>query len=113
MPTQLEIKWEGDAPGLAEHRLSLGAFGTPLTLLLAAVRRIASNTISMATDEKTTGRFADAARQLDVQIEKVIEGSSGISGICAFDPMPGAQAFLFFRDLVEQTTITLLTAIED
>jgi len=113
MPTQLEIKWEGNAPGLAEHRLSLGAFGQPLNLLLAAVRRIASNTVSMATDEKTTGRFADAARQLDIQIEKLVEGSSGIAGVCTFDPPPGAQPFLFMGDLVEQATITLLSAIED
>jgi hypothetical protein len=113
MPTQLEIKWEGNAPGLAEHRLSLGAFGAPLNLLLAAVRRIASNTLSMATDEKTTGRFADAARQLDIQIEKLIEGSSGISGVCTFDPQLGAQPYMFFDDLVEQASITLLNALQD
>ncbi|MEK6322501.1 MAG: hypothetical protein AABN33_12550 [Acidobacteriota bacterium] len=112
MPTQLKIVWEGSAPGLAEHRLSLGAFGVPLTLLLAAVRRIASNTVSMAVDEKVTGRFADPARQLDVQIDKLVEGSSGFEGVCTFDPTPGTNALLFFRDLVEQTTITLLDALE-
>lgn len=113
MATQLKIIWEGTAPGLVEHRLSLGAFGEPLTLLLKAVRRIASNSVGMATDgEKTTGRFADAARQLDVQIDKLIEGSNGIESVCVFDPKPGAEPFLFFPDLIEQTTSTLLDALE-
>lgn len=112
MPTQLKIVWEGTAPGLAERRLSLGAFGTPLTLLVAAVRRIASNTVSMATDEKTTGRFADLARQIDIQLTELVQTSSGVSGYCTFDPIPGEDALLFFRELVEETTVTLLDALE-
>jgi len=112
MPTQLKIVWEGSAPGLVEHRLSIGAFGGPLTLLLAAVRRIASNKVSMATDEKLTGRFADTARQLDIQISDLVEGSSGITGVCTFDPLPGVDTLLFFRELVEETTVTLLDALE-
>lgn len=112
MPTQLKIVWEGTAPGLAEHRLSLGAFGQPLTLLLAALRRIASNTVSMATDEKTVGRFADLARQLDIQIEELVQTSTGVSGLCTFDPVPGETALLFVRELVEETSVTLLDALE-
>ena len=39
MTTRLTIRWDGTAPGLAEHTLSLGAWLEPLALLLKAVRR--------------------------------------------------------------------------
>jgi hypothetical protein len=66
VPTELKIEWEGVAPGLADKRLSLSAFGEPLTILLAALRRIASNLVGDALEEKNVGRFTNAARQLDI-----------------------------------------------
>ena len=93
MPTTLKIIWDGDAPGLAEHRLSLSAFGEPLLLLLAAYKRIASNALNDALGEgetPATGRLANPARQLDIEIVSLEKGSAGIAAVCTFQPLPAS-----------------------
>ena len=53
---QLRITFDGTAPGLAEHRLSVTAFVEPLGRLVAAYRRIASGVLSDMLDAPEYGR---------------------------------------------------------
>jgi hypothetical protein len=69
--TKLEIIWDGDVPGLSDRRLSLDAFGPALRRLLMAVRRIANDKEMRARGperERSKGRLAKDASQLDIQI---------------------------------------------
>jgi hypothetical protein len=72
---KLEVRFEGTAPGLPEHRLSLGAFGKALDQLLATYRRIASGMITNALDEPgygmSGGKYAKEAERLDLELEAI------------------------------------------
>lgn len=78
MQTTLSIRWDGDTPDLAGHRLSLEAWLEPLGLLLRAVRRAASRILKDALDDpeapRRGGRYAKAARQIDLQIMAIHGG---------------------------------------
>src|ERR1035437_4908541 len=113
MAVKLEIVWEGDAPGLQEHRLSLGAFGDALTCLLAALRRIATNIVGDAVEGETAevGRFANAARQLDIQIEEIKGHSSGFAGQVSIHS-PQGEDMAVFDDLPQVAGTQLLEAVE-
>ncbi len=75
METQLKIVWDGDTPGLAQHRLSLAEFGPALNRMLIAMRRIASGIVTQAQEGGDTGlrggRLAKLASQLDLEITGV------------------------------------------
>jgi hypothetical protein len=113
MAVELEITWEGNVPGLDEHRLSLGAFGDSLTALLAALRRIANNIVGEAIEDEgaTTGRFTSAARQLDIQIVQIKKASSGFGGYIELNTQPG-QNMPLFNDLPQTAGLQLLDAVE-
>src|SRR5213076_1312130 len=83
--TQLEIVWTGQIQSLIEHRISLGAFADPLSNLLAAARRIASNMVGDALEEPANvGRLAKEAHQIDIEIDAVIGSSAGVSTVMTF-----------------------------
>ncbi len=112
MPTELKIKWEGTAPGLAEGRLSLSAFGEPLKLLLASLRRIATNKVSDDIEESNVGRFAKEAKQLDIEITDLVKESSGFDSLITFtDPYSVESSLL--ASLQEKVGRELLEAIDD
>lgn len=78
MGHRLHIKYDGDVAGLAEHRLSLGAFGEALPRLVSAVRRCVSNRLVETEDADhgtKGGAFAKLAKAVDVQIAELREGS--------------------------------------
>jgi hypothetical protein len=111
VPIELKIKWEGSAPGLAAKRLSLSAFGEPLTALLAGLRRIATNIVGDVFDDRQPrGRFANAARQLDIEISDLIKGSSGIDGVITVSTPVGGNLPLL--DLAAIAGAQLLDALE-
>lgn len=115
MAYQLEIHFEGTAPGIKEHRLSISAFGSPLTLLLASLRRIATQMVSSAVDVPVakTGRFADPARNLDIEITRIDGNSLGLTSVIEFRTLPLPQASLpLWADLPERAGRELLDAIE-
>lgn len=77
MRAELNIVWDGDGPGLSEHRLSVGALAKPLTLLLTAIRRIATNLATEASDSERGargGRFSRLAEEIDLQLSTVADG---------------------------------------
>lgn len=109
MPAELKIRWDGDVPGLAEHRLSLDAFGEPLSLLLAALRRIATQMVSSAVEPKI-GRFANVARWIDIELVKISEGSSGPDALVVFHNPP--DELPLWADIPTRATVEMLEALE-
>src|SRR5271157_48892 len=112
MVSEIKIRWDGDVPGVAEHRLSLAAFGEPLTQLLAALRRIATQMVSTAVERQhpKIGRFANLARQLDIEIVSIEGDSTGFDGQISFYQPPNELPL--FADLPERSAIELLDSIE-
>jgi hypothetical protein len=114
LETKLHIHWDGTAPGLAEHRLSLEAFGPALLALLAAARRIASGILKDAEDPnygRRGGGLAKKARLLDLELSNVTGGSLGVTAVCRMRVPQGANGVLF-DELPERATSRLLEAIE-
>jgi hypothetical protein len=109
---QLRIQWDGSVPGLAEHRISLAAFGQPLAYLLQALRRIATQMVSNAVDAEhpKSGRFANLARQLDIELLNLEEGSGGFNALVTFAQPP--EELPLFGDIPERATIELLQSID-
>src|SRR5581483_3593788 len=109
---QLRIRWDGDVKGLAEHRISLAAFGQPLAYLLQALRRIATQMVSTAidTEHPKFGRFTNQARQLDIELVKMEEGSGGFDALVSFS-QPSDELPLF-GDVPERATVELLESID-
>jgi len=112
LAAQLKIRWDGDAPGIAEHRLSLAAFGEPLHLLLLSLRRIATQMVGTAVEAEhpKTGRFANLARQLDIEITSIVTTSTGFDALVSFAQPP--DELPLFTDLPDRATTELLDALE-
>lgn len=111
MAYEIKIRWDGDVRGIADHRLSLAAFGKPLTELLAALRRIATQMVTQAVEPErpSSGRYANLARQVDIEITSIKEGSAGFDGIVTFAQPPNELPL--FIDLPERASTALLDAI--
>jgi len=112
MPSQLRVRWDGDVPGIAERRLSLNAFGQALEALLAALRRIATQMVSTAVgaEHPRTGRFANVARQLDIEITNIEHNSTGFDSVVTFAQPP--DELPLFADLPGRAVLELLDSIE-
>lgn len=112
--TRLRIVWDGDAPGLAAHHLSVGAFGPALSLLLTALRRTASAIVRQAIGDPDYGakggRLAKDAELLDLEIKELGEGSLDMVAVCTH-PAPPSQSDLF-GDLPDRTAAEVLASIE-
>lgn len=70
-PTRLTIRFQGDQPGLKEHRLSASAFSEPFQRLAGALRRIASNIDSDAAGSDyghRGGQFTAETKGVDWEI---------------------------------------------
>lgn len=112
MASDLKIRWEGDVPGIAEKRLSLNAFAKPLELLLAALRRIATQMVSTAIEgeQPKTGRFANVARWIDIELVDIAHQSTGADALVVFHNPP--DELNLWGDIPTRATVELLEAIE-
>src|SRR5271157_3534727 len=112
MVSEIKIRWDGNVPGVSEHRLSLAAFGEPLNQLLIALRRIATQMVSTAVEHEhpKIGRFANLARQLDIEITSIEGDSTGFNGLVSFYQPP--DELPLFADLPERAVTELLDSIE-
>jgi hypothetical protein len=112
MASELKIRWDGEVPGIAEHRISLDAFARPLDLLLAALRRIATQMVSTAIEgeQPKSGRFANVARWIDIELVSIAEGSAGPDALVVFHNPP--DELNLWGDIPSRATIELLDAIE-
>ncbi len=108
----LKVLFEGSVPGLSGHRLSLGAFSEPLGYLLKALRRIANTRLTEALGRNPSdfGRLPEPVRQLDIELSKISEGSSGFEGIVTFQVAPGENLPLF--DIADRSATELLEALD-
>jgi hypothetical protein len=94
MGVELSVAFEGTEPGLAEHRLSMSAFGEPLRLLLIALQRTASAILSSAESPEygsKGGQYKAEARMLDLELSAVTSGSAGAVFACTARVPPGGQ----------------------
>lgn len=112
MAAEIRIRWDGDAPGVEQHRLSLSAFGDALPLLLAALRRIATRMVTAAVEPErpAKGRFADLARSLDIEITNIEGNSTGFNGLVTFAIPP--DELPLFADLPDRAVMELLDSID-
>jgi hypothetical protein len=112
MASELKIRWDGDVPGIAEKRLSLDAFARPLELLLAALRRIATQMVSTAIEgeQPKSGRFANVARWIDIELVDVAKQSTGTDAYVVFHNPP--EELNLWGDIPSRATVELLDAIE-
>jgi hypothetical protein len=112
MASQLRVRWDGDVPGIAERRLSLNAFGQSLEALLVALRRIATQMVGNAVGAESpkAGRFANLARQLDIEITDLEHNSTGFDSIVTFSQPP--DELPLFADLPGRAVLELLDSIE-
>jgi hypothetical protein len=95
MGVQLKVAFDGTTPGLEEHRLSISAFAEPLKYLLLALQRTASAILASASEDpdygSRGGKFADAAKLLDLELAAVDVGSASPTFVCTARPRGGAQ----------------------
>jgi hypothetical protein len=86
----LRVLFDGPAPSLVAHRLSIGAFADPLKQLLRAFRRIASGLVSDALGDpgygRRGGRYTKEAESLDLAIAHLGEGCVSRFGSCPRSP---------------------------
>ncbi len=115
MTTTLNIRWDGDAPGLPEHVLSLGAWHEALGRLLRAVRRTASGMAHDALDDPEYGarggRLNKLAGEIDLQIIGLREGCVNVAFRCVIPPQPGQQD-LFLEELPRRAVDRVLEDIQ-
>lgn len=115
MGVKLKVTFDGEEPGLAQHRLSLSAFGEPLKLLLSALQRTASGILAAALDDteygNRGGRLAAEARLLDLELASIEQGSAAPTFECV--ARPGSQLDLHrFDTLGEQTVQRLVQDLD-
>jgi hypothetical protein len=111
---KLMIVWDGKVPGLADHRLSLAAFGQPLKELVYAIRRVASDLEREAKGRLASGlgvgRNTKDASLLDVQVI-TIRGNSPVTVECSIVPMAQPQ-YPLLETLSDRAMLRLLEDIE-
>lgn len=103
MSVELTITWDGDAPGLAEHELSVATFNKPLHLLLQGVRRTASALAKTALADAgyggKGGRFKKEFEALDLRITQIEKNCVTLETRVYRPPVDVNQGVLF-DDLV-------------
>ena len=91
-------------PGLANHRISIGSLALPLNQLLKATRRIASDIIMAAQKANSgRGRYADAARAIDLQLEQMANACVEIDIIRSLTNHSPAKGNCFHADILSQS----------
>jgi hypothetical protein len=113
--TTIRIVWDGEAAGLARHRLSLAEFSPALAALLRAMRRLASE---IASDTELAGeragrggRLARLGKQIDLELIGVEEGSLGLLLACVL-PLHEGPGVDEGRRLADQACSAFVTAVE-
>lgn len=108
--TRLRIIWEGQAPGLAEGRLSLAAFGSALQALLKAARNIAFQQVAAAVGEEFDPSKATRRTLVDLQLSTYQPGSSDVTlDVVPLETRAGAASLV--EDLAERVVRELFESI--
>lgn len=110
MGIQLKIKFDGDVPGLAEHRLDLVAFEKAITCLTTGLRRTASGLLKEAV-ESTAGRLAKGA-ELQIFLDALTEGSAQLTVSVDAPILRRGENASFFADLPLRASKQFVEAID-
>lgn len=111
MTVKLQIRWDGDVPGLSQHQLSLKHFGVALQELLNAVQITAAGLVAQAEDPDfgaRGGRRPLAATLLDLRLTSITDGCVNLG----FELGSEVPFLPTMDDLPERTGLALLDAIE-
>jgi hypothetical protein len=115
MSIELTILYDGTSEALREHRLSVAEMGKPLQLLLAAIQRTGSSILRQASDDaygQRGGRFAAAAKRLDIQIGSIEDGCVQLHTSLVQAPIIGESLTIPGLDLPELTLVRVLDDLE-
>ena len=113
MAVELKVRWDGEAPGLAEHRFSVLALGKALNELHRALRTAATR-LETGKDPNLAppgrGKYTNRARALDVQIKSVEDGCV----LLGMDVVMGddRQLQVVDDDLAERAVVEVLEAVK-
>lgn len=111
---QLKIIWDGTAPGLQEHQLSVSAFGKSFVSMLRAIQRVSTNVITGSGDSESGakgGRYAERAQGIDLRVVSVGHGCLDMDLVVSFPELEAAQIPLVPDDVPEKTMQAFLEAI--
>jgi hypothetical protein len=111
MASRIEIYWDGTAPGLAVHRLSLQTFTPSLTRLRKAVKSIATGLLSTAAGRSATSKRLAHAPVVDVQLALPEIRQGSLTAPCYLETLD-SQVLLFMPDLAMRAGTELIQAIE-
>lgn len=78
---ELEIRFDGTVTGLAQHRLSLAAFGPSLEHLLKAFRR-AVDQVALSAESERAGKFGRHGQKFDLQLQSLADGCVRVAFHC-------------------------------
>lgn len=105
METRIEIRWDGSDESFAHHRMSLELWQEALAKLLSAIRRTASSIVTKDEQPSLTGRVAEEAASIDVELEAITQGSTGVAAVVTtrrpdlFGTLPAKATQRFVEDL--------------
>lgn len=105
---ELEIRFDGDTPGLAEHRLSLSHFMPALGKLLIAVRRMADVVARGDSAQERRRGYGSVGSAIDLQLATLQDGCVR-TGFTIVLPMPDENA-RFDASRVAQEAVTRFVA---
>lgn len=112
---ELRVLFDGPDFGLPDHRLSLSTFATPLSNLLSAVQRTASQILTAAQDNPEYGvrggKLAADAKLLDLELAQVHEGCAEPRFVITTGPGRSGQLTML-EDLAASTVEQLVRDIE-
>ncbi|MFY0527696.1 hypothetical protein ACN28I_32630 [Archangium gephyra] len=109
MATNLRIIWDGNVPGLPEHRLSLNAFGGPLDKLRKAIKFIAASTVANAVGGSIKDELRGKKPLVDIQLSSIDKGSVDLQFECEL--APGNNEALFVEDLAHRVVHEFLASV--
>jgi hypothetical protein len=111
MAVQIKITFDGEVPGIGDHKLDLASFGAALTILTDGLRRTASGLVNEALEPQKRGPVAKRG-DLHVFLGDIGEGSLEL--VMSVEPpdMPGYN-FDLVEDLPARAVKHFLGAVED
>ncbi|MEM6457225.1 MAG: hypothetical protein AAF772_19205 [Acidobacteriota bacterium] len=84
---KIKILWDGDVPGLDEHRVSLTQFAPAIAQLVKLYRHLVKETVRGEPQQSDPrGRPSKEVAWFDLQLESVESGSVGVSLVSVANP---------------------------
>lgn len=108
-PVEFRVRFDGTAPGLQQHVLSLAEFGEPLKKMLTALRRLADAAVSDGRRGHESGHVGKFGRMLDLQLTAIKDGCVNLHFQAA---TVAGESGTIPPHLVERTARTFVEAVQ-